>query len=454
MGDRAVAGRAAAGPAAEAPRPGLPRGHLGERAADAADRRADGRPGLAGGGRSVGRGRGRGGRAACRRPRRAARSSSRRAQHQARCGACGAGGGDYEGDYGETNQAVLLVHAEVQLARAAYPDRPLYVVKVDLRDYYPSIPHDVVLGILRRLGVPEAHLAVFARFLAPPLRSGGRGADADAARGADGPRAVRDAGGAAHAAAGAARPAAGPGADRPDRGRPLRPDPGPRGGGRGLGGRRVVLLGLRARDQPGEVGVAGPRGRAARPAAGRPPPVGDAGAGRARPLARPPGDLRGPPGAGPRPGGGRPVGPVQGAGLQREPQVPAERGGAGRPPRRFASRIGGAGGRAVSSRVLRPGARDHGGAAGRDREEISGRPRGRRGDRRGLALLADHRRRARAEEPAGRRRPVRGGRSRPAARTRPRGATGRLGPPRQRLGRVLCPVPRAGSSRWSPRRPR
>ena len=66
----------------------------------------------------------------------------------------------------------MLVHAEVQLARAAYPDRPLYVVKVDLRDFYPSIPHDVVLTVLRRLGLPEAHLAVFARYLAPPLRSG------------------------------------------------------------------------------------------------------------------------------------------------------------------------------------------------------------------------------------------------------------------------------------------
>jgi hypothetical protein len=84
-------------------------------------------------------------------------------------------GGDYEGDYGGTNDAIMLVHAEVQLARAAFPDRPLYVVKVDLRDYYPSIPHDVVLGLLRALGMPEDHLGVFARFLAPPLRSGAAG---------------------------------------------------------------------------------------------------------------------------------------------------------------------------------------------------------------------------------------------------------------------------------------
>lgn len=84
----------------------------------------------------------------------------------------GAGAGDYDGDYGNANQAVALVHAEVQLAREAYPDRPLYVVKLDLRDFYPSIPHNVLLSILRRLGVPEAHRTLFARYLAPPLRTG------------------------------------------------------------------------------------------------------------------------------------------------------------------------------------------------------------------------------------------------------------------------------------------
>ncbi|WP_406698300.1 reverse transcriptase domain-containing protein [Singulisphaera sp. Ch08] len=106
-----------------------------------------------------------------------------RADHQASLRSLrGAGGGDYDGDYGETNQAVLLVHAEVQLARAAYPDRPLYLVKLDLKDFYPSIPHDVVLDILRRLGVPEAHLGIFARYLSPPLRSGA-GASTRARRG-------------------------------------------------------------------------------------------------------------------------------------------------------------------------------------------------------------------------------------------------------------------------------
>lgn len=83
-------------------------------------------------------------------------------------------GADYEGDYGEINQAVLLVNAEIQLARAAYPNRPIYVIKVDLQDYYPSLPHDLLLDILRRLGLSEAQLGFFTRFLKPPLQSEGQ----------------------------------------------------------------------------------------------------------------------------------------------------------------------------------------------------------------------------------------------------------------------------------------
>jgi hypothetical protein len=83
-------------------------------------------------------------------------------------------GRDYEGESGAVNQAVVLVNAEVQLARATFPDRPLYVVKADIQDYYPSIPHDVLLTLLHRLGTPESDLGFFARFLAPPLRDGDR----------------------------------------------------------------------------------------------------------------------------------------------------------------------------------------------------------------------------------------------------------------------------------------
>jgi hypothetical protein len=79
----------------------------------------------------------------------------------------------YEGDYSESaaNPVVRLVHAEVQLARAAFPDRPLYVVKADLRDFYARIPHDVLLTILERLGVSAVDREFVARFLSPPIRA-------------------------------------------------------------------------------------------------------------------------------------------------------------------------------------------------------------------------------------------------------------------------------------------
>ncbi len=77
-------------------------------------------------------------------------------------------GGLYSEGY-FVNEAVSLVHTELQLARAAAPDQAIYVVKVDLRDYYPSLSHSVLLTILRRLGLSEADLVFFQRYLAVPL---------------------------------------------------------------------------------------------------------------------------------------------------------------------------------------------------------------------------------------------------------------------------------------------
>jgi hypothetical protein len=79
-------------------------------------------------------------------------------------------GGDYDGEYDAINRAVVLVHAEIQLTRAAFPDRPLNVVKIDMRDCYGSLPHNVLLTLLSRLGLNEDDRAFFARFLTPPLR--------------------------------------------------------------------------------------------------------------------------------------------------------------------------------------------------------------------------------------------------------------------------------------------
>lgn len=84
-----------------------------------------------------------------------------------------AAAGDGYDPYGGANRLVQTVHAEVRALRAAFPDRPLYVLKLDVKDCYPSLPHDGLLFLLRSLGVPDADLAFFGKFLAPPLRVGG-----------------------------------------------------------------------------------------------------------------------------------------------------------------------------------------------------------------------------------------------------------------------------------------
>jgi hypothetical protein len=63
------------------------------------------------------------------------------------------------------DSALTLINAEVVLARAAFPDRPFYVTKVDLRAYYPSLPHAVVLDLLARFGLSATDLEFFRRYL-------------------------------------------------------------------------------------------------------------------------------------------------------------------------------------------------------------------------------------------------------------------------------------------------
>src|SRR5262245_64234164 len=66
----------------------------------------------------------------------------------------------------------LTVEKEVRLAHALHPDRPLYVVQADLRDFYPSLSHDLVLEVLKWLGVTERWLSFFRKFLAVRARRG------------------------------------------------------------------------------------------------------------------------------------------------------------------------------------------------------------------------------------------------------------------------------------------
>lgn len=78
-------------------------------------------------------------------------------------------GGDYSGDADKQTLTVQFLNAEMRLTRTVNPDRPLHVVKIDLQDYYASIPHDVLLTVLEKVGVPERDRRFFQRYLTPPL---------------------------------------------------------------------------------------------------------------------------------------------------------------------------------------------------------------------------------------------------------------------------------------------
>src|SRR5262249_43563150 len=56
----------------------------------------------------------------------------------------------------------------VQSLRAAFPDKPLFIAKLDLRDYFASIPHDVLLTMVRGLGLGDPEADAIRRFLELP----------------------------------------------------------------------------------------------------------------------------------------------------------------------------------------------------------------------------------------------------------------------------------------------
>jgi hypothetical protein len=87
--------------------------------------------------------------------------------------------------------ALLLLHAEVQLARAAFPGRPFYLLKIDLKDFYPTLPHALLLRILSRFGLTPEQLAFFRTYLRVPMQEGGQVVQAE--RGAPNLHALSDA---------------------------------------------------------------------------------------------------------------------------------------------------------------------------------------------------------------------------------------------------------------------
>ncbi len=66
------------------------------------------------------------------------------------------------------NPMVQLVFAEIELLRAAYPERPLSIVKLDLREFFATVPHATLLAMLRGLGMSADGIEFTERILQIP----------------------------------------------------------------------------------------------------------------------------------------------------------------------------------------------------------------------------------------------------------------------------------------------
>ncbi|GHO49100.1 reverse transcriptase domain-containing protein [Ktedonospora formicarum] len=82
---------------------------------------------------------------------------------------------DSYGDHQEIDgigTALQYINAEIQLAQAAFPQAPLYVLKLDIKDFYPTLSHDLLLSILELYGFSPRQLAFFRKFLQVRVRKG------------------------------------------------------------------------------------------------------------------------------------------------------------------------------------------------------------------------------------------------------------------------------------------
>ncbi|HEY8503053.1 MAG TPA: reverse transcriptase domain-containing protein [Gemmataceae bacterium] len=276
----------------------------------------------------------------------------------------GGGGGGYEREYGGVHRAAMLVNAEVRLARAAFPDRPLFVVKTDLRDYYASIPHDVLLTALTRMGVGDPERDLVARLLAVTVR-GDDGRPAKLRRGV--PMGLSLSGTLAELLMRLAEEHL----HRRANVRIVRlvddvcfltPEANAAVAAWEAMRRFCDACGLEINEEKSGALALGADLPAGLPS--QLPRWGDAGAGRGRRVGRPRGDVRGAPEAEPRALRAVAVGALRGAAVQRRRAIPAQLAGPGGPAGRRPPRGGGPGGAALPPGVRgRRGRGCRGGAA-------------------------------------------------------------------------------------------
>ena len=71
-------------------------------------------------------------------------------------------------------RALMLIQAENELARSAPSPTPLHVLKLDFKDFYPSLSHQMLLDILEHYGLSASQRAFFQAFLRVLLQQDGQ----------------------------------------------------------------------------------------------------------------------------------------------------------------------------------------------------------------------------------------------------------------------------------------
>jgi len=71
-------------------------------------------------------------------------------------------------------KALTLIHAEIELARTAPSPTPLHVLKLDVKDFYPSLSHQMLLDMLEHYGLSPSQRAFFQAFLRVPIQQNGQ----------------------------------------------------------------------------------------------------------------------------------------------------------------------------------------------------------------------------------------------------------------------------------------
>eukprot|EP01104_Vermistella_antarctica_P010062 TRINITY_DN2654_c0_g1_i1.p1 TRINITY_DN2654_c0_g1~~TRINITY_DN2654_c0_g1_i1.p1 ORF type:complete len:884 (+),score=248.65 TRINITY_DN2654_c0_g1_i1:97-2748(+) len=98
------------------------------------------------------------------------------------------GGGGFAGSQQTSSptkkqRMLMQIATEVRLCRTVYPHHDTTVVTLDIRNFYPSLPHPLMAHMLETFGVTGEWLSFFKRFLSPVVTVPGREAPGPIQRG-------------------------------------------------------------------------------------------------------------------------------------------------------------------------------------------------------------------------------------------------------------------------------